>query len=144
MPLASSQEHHSDQEGATDGEPVATPSATVAPRKPAFLQQERWKVVQKARRKGMSLRTIERELGIHRSTVRSYLEAGGPPNRKQMMPTRCALAEPSRCWAAQSKHHPPYAYPVCHCEERSDAAISQAEGRFLRQRDCHPPEADSQ
>ena len=34
--------------------------------------RERWKAVQKARRKGMSLRAIERELGIHRSTVRSF------------------------------------------------------------------------
>ena len=48
-------------------------------------QRERWKAVQKARRKGMSLRAIERELGIHRSTVRSYLEAGGPPGWKQRM-----------------------------------------------------------
>ena len=47
--------------------------------------RERWKAVQKARRKGMSLRAIERELGIHRSTVRSYLEAGGPPGWKQRM-----------------------------------------------------------
>ena len=39
-------------------------------------------VVQKARRKGMSLRAIERELGIHRSTIRRYLEAGGPPARQ--------------------------------------------------------------
>ena len=48
-------------------------------------QRERWKAVQKARRKGRSLRAIERELGIHRSTVRSYLEAGGPPGWKQRM-----------------------------------------------------------
>ena len=48
-------------------------------------QRERWKALQKARRKGMSLRAIERELGIHRSTVRSYLEAGGPPGWKQRM-----------------------------------------------------------
>ena len=42
--------------------------------------------VQKARRKGMSLRAIERELGIHRSSVRSYLEAGGPPGWQRMVP----------------------------------------------------------
>ena len=80
MPLVSSQEHDADQAAVTDGEPVAPP-ATVAPRKPTFLQKERWKAVQKARRKGMSLRAIERELGIHRSTIKKYLEAGGPPKR---------------------------------------------------------------
>ena len=52
---------------------------------PQVHQRERWKALQKARRKGMSLRAIERELGIHRSTVRSYLEAGGPPGWKQRM-----------------------------------------------------------
>ena len=82
-PLVSSQELAADQPDCTDGEVAAAPPATVAPRKPTFLQRERWKAVQKARRKGMSLRAIERELGIHRSTVRSYLEAGGPPGWKQ-------------------------------------------------------------
>ena len=84
-PLVSSQEPEADQPDFTDGEVAAAPPATVAPRKPTFLQRERWKAVQKARRKGMSLRAIERELGIHRSTVRSYLEAGGPPGWKQRM-----------------------------------------------------------
>ena len=84
-PLVSSQEPAADQPDCTDGEVAAAPPATVAPRKPTFLQRERWKAVQKARRKGMSLRAIERELGIHRSTVRSYLEAGGPPGWKQRM-----------------------------------------------------------
>ena len=82
MPLTSSQEHDADQQGVTDGEHASPPTATVAPRKPTFLQKERWKAVQKARRKGMSLRAIERELGIHRSTIRKYLEAGGPPRRQ--------------------------------------------------------------
>ena len=84
-PLVSSQEPGADQPDFTDGEVAAAPPATVAPRKPTFLQRERCKAVQKARRKGMSLRAIERELGIHRSTVRSYLEAGSPPGWKQRM-----------------------------------------------------------
>lgn len=84
-PLVSSQEPEADQPDFTTGEVTAVPPATVAPRKPTFLQKERWKAVQKARRNGMSLRAIERELGIHRATVRSYLEAGGPPSRKQRM-----------------------------------------------------------
>ena len=81
LPLISSQEPEADQAGVTDGEPAAVPPLTVAPRKPTFLQKERWKAVQKARRKGMSLRAIERELGIHRSTIRNYLVAGGPPKQ---------------------------------------------------------------
>ncbi len=84
-PMAASQEPEADQPDFAGGEVAVAPPATVAPRKPTFLQKERWKAVQKARRKGMSLRAIERELGIHRSTVRSYLEAGGPPRRKQRM-----------------------------------------------------------
>lgn len=95
-PLVSSQEPDSEEAGVADGEVAATPPATLASRKPTFLQKERWKAVQKARRKGMSLRAIERELGIHRATVRSYLEAGGPPRRKQRMvpnpPTSVTMA----------------------------------------------------
>ena len=82
MPLTSGQEHTANQPGFTDGEVAAAPPATVSPRKPTFLQRERWKAVQKAKRKGMSLRAIERELGIHRSTIRRYLETGGPPKRR--------------------------------------------------------------
>ena len=81
MPLTSGQEHTANQPGFTDGEVAAAPPATVSPRKPTFLQRERWKAVQKAKRKGMSLRAIERELGIHRSTIKKYLGAGGPPKR---------------------------------------------------------------
>lgn len=87
MPLVSrkdqpAQDHAADEVDATDGGPAVMPPVTVAPRKPTFLQRERWKVVQKARRKGMSLRAIEQELWIHRSTVRNYLNAGGPPKRR--------------------------------------------------------------
>ena len=82
MPLISSQEPEADEVGVTNGELAAVPPLTVVPRKPTFLQKERWKAVQKARRKGMSLRAIERELGIHRSTIRNYLEAGGPPKQR--------------------------------------------------------------
>ena len=81
MPLTSGQEHTANQPGFTDGEVAAAPPATVSPRKPTFLQRERWKAVQKAKRKGMSLRAIERELGIHRSTIKKYLGAGGPLKR---------------------------------------------------------------
>ncbi len=65
-------------DAATAGKPAATSA-----RKPTFLQKERWKVIQKARRKGMSLRAIERELGIHRGTIKKYVDAEGPPTRQR-------------------------------------------------------------
>ena len=47
----------------------------ISPGKPTFLRKERWKAIQKARRKGMSLRAIKRDLGINRATVRNYLDS---------------------------------------------------------------------
>ena len=63
---------------ATAGKPAATSA-----RKLTFLQKERWKAIQKARRKGMSFRSIEREMGIHRGTIKKYLDVEGPPARRQ-------------------------------------------------------------
>ena len=56
---------------------------TVTPRsrKPTPLQTARWKAVQKAKRKGLSIRGIARELGIHRDTVRKYMHAKAHPCR---------------------------------------------------------------
>ena len=71
-----------DQAGMTGGAPATLTPATVSPRKPTFLQKERWKAIQKARRKGMSLRAIERELGIHRATIKKYMDADDPPGRR--------------------------------------------------------------
>ena len=62
---------------ATSGKLAATPT-----RKPTFLQMERWKVIQKARRKEMSPRAIEQESGIHRGTIKKYMDAEGPPTRQ--------------------------------------------------------------
>ena len=53
-------------------------------RKPTPLQTARWKAVQRAKRKGLSIRGIARELGIHRDTVRKYLNAESP----RMSPSR--------------------------------------------------------
>ena len=61
----------------TAGRPAATPT-----RKTTFLQNERWKAIQKARRNGMSIRAIERELGIHRATIKKYMDAESPPTRQ--------------------------------------------------------------
>ena len=56
--------------------------AAIPPRKPTFLQKARWQAIQKAKRKGMSIRGIARELGIHRATVRRYIDADTPPTRQ--------------------------------------------------------------
>ena len=76
----------------TDSVVIAGKPKTASPRKPTFLQRERWKAIQKARRKGMSLRAIERDLGIHRGTVRKYLDSsmGPPPRQPRSGPTTSA------------------------------------------------------
>ncbi|MDE2715743.1 MAG: ISNCY family transposase [Chloroflexota bacterium] len=48
-------------------------------RKPTPLQTARWRAVQKAKRKGLSIRGIVRELGIHRDTAKKYMNADRPP-----------------------------------------------------------------
>jgi predicted transcriptional regulator len=59
---------------------VGKPTA-ISTRKPTLLEKARWKMIQTAKRKRMSLRAIERELGIHRATVKTYLDAEGPPSQ---------------------------------------------------------------
>ena len=79
-PLDLRSEDEKDQGTITDSSAAAGTSAAAPLRKPTFLQRERWKAIQKARRKGMSLRAIERTLGIHRATIKKYLDAEGPPS----------------------------------------------------------------
>ena len=55
---------------------------TASPGKPTSLQTERWKTVQQAKLEGMSIRRMARELGIHRDTVRRYIDAESPPTRR--------------------------------------------------------------
>ena len=81
-PLDSRAEEEKVQGAITDSADTAGKPKTPSPRKPTFLQRERWKAIQKARRKGMSLRAIERELEIHRSTIKKYLGSEGPPTRR--------------------------------------------------------------
>ena len=80
--------------GLTGGTPAISTPATVSPRKPTFLQKERWKAIQKARRKGMSLRAIERELGIHRATVKKYMNADGSPGRRSQSALSSSSSDP--------------------------------------------------
>ena len=71
-----------DQEGdhgfSIDDMVVAELQVTASPRKPTFLQKERWKAVQRAKIKGLTIPRMARELGIHRDTLRRYIDAGSP------------------------------------------------------------------
>ena len=95
-PLRSRAEDERDPGAITDSAATAGKPKAASPRKPTFLQRERWKAIQKARRKGMSLRAIERALGIHRGTVRKYLDSMGHhrgdlrlgPRRQHLIPWR--------------------------------------------------------
>ena len=50
---------------------------------PTARQIALWESVQQAKRRGLSLRTMARELGVHRNTVRKYALAESPPLRKR-------------------------------------------------------------
>ena len=63
--------------GANNGD-VDGLQVIASPGKPTFLQTERWKAVQQAKLEGMSIRGMARELGIHRDTVRRYIDADSP------------------------------------------------------------------
>ena len=72
-----------DARGAAIDDPdVAGLRVVASPRRPTFLQQERWKAVQQAKLQGMSIRRMARELGIHKDTVRRYIDAETPPTRR--------------------------------------------------------------
>ena len=73
-----------DRNGAARVRRTATPRS----RKPTPLQTARWKAVQRAKRKGLSIRGIARELSIHRDTARKYMNAESPP----MSPARATSA----------------------------------------------------
>ena len=64
-----------------DDEAVISMTVTTSPRRSTFLQQARWDAVQKAKLEGMSIRKMARELGLHRDTVRRYIDTKTPPTR---------------------------------------------------------------
>ena len=66
----------------SDREEMVAMTVSTKPRKPTFLQRERWKAVQQAKLRGLSIRGMARELGIHRDTVRRYIDAESPPTRR--------------------------------------------------------------
>ena len=60
-------------------------------RTPTATQVARWKAIQRAQLKGLSLRAIARELGISRVTVRKYAYAEKPPTKKLSAQERAKL-----------------------------------------------------
>ena len=50
-----------------------------SPRKPTPKQIARWEAVHAAKCRGLSIRGITRETGVHRITVKKYLKADSPP-----------------------------------------------------------------
>ena len=78
---------------AVEDDDVVEMTVSASPRKPTLLQRERWKAVQRAKRRGLSIRGMARELGIHRHTVRRYIDAERPPTRRQPRPASDTLAE---------------------------------------------------
>ena len=65
-----------------DDADVVSMTVTTAPRRPTFLQQVRWDAVQQANLEGMSIRQMARDLGLHRDTVRRYIDVESPPTRR--------------------------------------------------------------
>ena len=82
LPSAKPDQEENAHTAAIDDPDIAGLQVVASPRKPTFLQQERWKAVQQAKLKGMSNRRMARELGIHRDTVRRYIDAESPPTRR--------------------------------------------------------------
>ena len=75
-----------DRERAEENDRNHDSGAARARRKPTPKQIARWEAVHTAKRRGLSIRAITRETGIHRKTVRKYLKADSPPmNRPQAM-----------------------------------------------------------
>ena len=68
-------------------------AVTATPRKPTFLQRERWRAVQEAKRRELSIRGMARELGMHPDTVRRYIDAKSPPTWRSPTSTSDTITE---------------------------------------------------
>ena len=59
--------------------------------RPATAKQPLWEAVRYLRNRGMGIREIVKELGIHRGTVRRYMTADSPPTYTRHAPRRTKL-----------------------------------------------------
>ena len=73
------------------GKHVVSKAVITGGRTPTPTQLARWKVIQQAKLKGLSLRAVARELGIARDTVRKYADAEKPPTKKLSAQERAKL-----------------------------------------------------
>ena len=92
-PLKSGMDEEKEYTPDIDGEEVAAMSVYARVRKPAILHRETWKAVQEAKRNGLSIRAMARELRIHRHTLRRYIDAHSPPTRHPPRPAADTIAE---------------------------------------------------
>ena len=77
-----------DADHTVDNGPVAVrKAAATLSRKPTPLQTARWNAVQKAKRRGLSIRSVARELAIHRDTAKKYMQAESPPMKRPTVKT---------------------------------------------------------
>ena len=84
--LASLDRERAEENDRDDSAAKVRKKATSVPRKPTPKQIARWEAVHAAKRRGLSIRAITRETGIHRKTVRKYLKTDSPPmNRPRVM-----------------------------------------------------------
>ena len=81
-PLKARKDAANDYDRNVEEDDVVPMTVSASPRKPTFPQKERWKAIQEAKRRGLSIRGMARELGIHRDTVRRYIDADNPPTRR--------------------------------------------------------------
>ena len=77
---------------AIDEDDAVEMTVSTSPWKPTFLQRE-GEAVQQAKRRGLSIRVMARELGIHRHTVRKYIDAESPPTRRPLRPASDTIRE---------------------------------------------------
>ena len=79
---------------AVGDEDVISIGVTASPSRPTFLEQARWDAIQKAKLQGLSVRRMAKELGLHRNTVRKYIDAESPPTRRSPTTSSASKSDP--------------------------------------------------
>ena len=78
-----------------DDEELISIRVTASPSRPTFLQQARWDAIQKAKLQGLSIHRMAKELGLHRDTVRKYIDAESPPTRRSPTTSLASKSDPT-------------------------------------------------
>ena len=77
-----------------DDEDLISIRVVASPNRPTFLQQARWDAIQKAKLQGLSIRRMAKDLGLHRDTVRKYIDAESPPTRRSPTTSLASQSDP--------------------------------------------------